>query len=187
MRTKLRGGLNLFLICVLTGSLSCATLPYNYESLMKETYLCNFSRLMAWPKSAFESPHAPIRICVLGKTPFVEDFDLRVKGKEINGRTIKVQHLGDFKQANTCHTLFISQSEKEKLAEILAYTQQYPILTVGHIDDFVTQGGMIQFYDLRNTIRFLVDFETVDEAGITISIDLFRDDFSIKSVCSAST
>ncbi len=177
---------NFFFVSTLTYSLSCAALPYNYESLMKETYLCNFSRLMTWPNSAFESLHAPIRICVLGKTSFVEDFDHRVKEQKINGRAIKVQHLSDLTQANTCHTLFISQSETEKLADILAYTQQYPILTVAHIDDFAVQGGMIQFYELRNTIHFLVDYQRVGEAGLTISIDLFRDNFSIKSICFAS-
>ncbi|MEK8015696.1 MAG: YfiR family protein [Candidatus Parabeggiatoa sp.] len=167
-------GITLCLLTVLIGSLTYAAVlltPKEYQ--VKAVYLFNFSKFINWPASAFDNSRTPIRICVLGKNPF-EDFDRLVKGKKVQKRRITVEHLSDYRQANRCHILFVSKSEKGNQAAILAYTQQYPILTVSDIRNFVVRGGMIQFYIRGRKVRFMIDPDTVQEAGIRASANLLR-------------
>lgn len=172
----LRGFINLSLMAILFSSLNSAALPVPTEYQVKAAYLFHFSKLITWPKSAFDSSQAPIHICVLGQNPF-ENFGKFMKGKEIKRRAVKVSYfsnyLHDLTKTNTCHVLFISQSETRNISDILAYTRQYPILTVSDIDDFVIQGGMIQLYNRGNTVRFLFDPQTVDEVSILMDEKIF--------------
>ncbi|HAI69699.1 MAG TPA: hypothetical protein DCM38_09750 [Gammaproteobacteria bacterium] len=167
-------GITLCLLTVLIGSLTYAAVlltPKEYQ--VKAVYLFNFSKFINWPASAFDNSRTSIRICVLGKNPF-DDFDRLVKGKKVQKRRVTVEHLSDYRQANRCHILFVSKSEKGNQAAILAYTQQYPILTVSDIRNFVVRGGMIQFYIRGRKVRFMIDPDTVQEAGIRASANLLR-------------
>jgi len=166
--------ITLGIIIVLLGSLTFAAAlltPKEYQ--VKAVSLFNFSKFTRWQASAFDSPQAPIRICVLGKNPF-EDFDVLVKNKKVKGRTITVKYFHDFRVANRCHILFVSKSEQGDQAAILDYVKQYPILTVSDIKNFVIRGGMIQFYMRDRKVRFMIDPETVKEAGIRANANLLR-------------
>ncbi len=165
----LRGFINLLLVCVLTGSLSYAAVPLFNEYQAKADYLLRFVEVMSWPDSAFDNADTPIRICLLGKES-LNHFEPKLLGQTVKGRTIKVLDFTNLTDVDTCHLLFISQSEQHLLPEILAYTQHYPILTISEIEDFVVEGGMIQFYNRQNKVHFMLDPQTIEEAGIIVQI-----------------
>jgi hypothetical protein len=166
----LRGFINLLSVCVLTGSLSYAAVPFFNEYQAKANYLLRFTEVMSWPSTAFKNADTPIRICLLGKESH-NHFDSLLLGETKKGRTIKVLDLNtNLTHVHTCHLLFISQSEQPLLHDILAYTQHYPILTVSEIEDFVVEGGMIQFYKRDNQVRFMLDPQTIEEVGIIVQI-----------------
>ena len=162
------------LITVLVGSLTYATVlltPKEYQ--VKAVYLFNFSKFTRWPAAAFNNSQTPIRICVLGKNPF-DDFNVLVKNKIVKKRKVTVEQLDDFRKSNHCHILFVSKSEQGDQAAILAYTKQYPVLTVSDIKNFVVRGGMVQFYFRGRKVRFMIDPNTLKEAGLSASANLLR-------------
>jgi len=157
--------ISLLFISILTASLSYAALKSPNEQ--QASHLLKLSQWMIWPDSVFEAPTTPFRICILGN---VLGFDTRVLYQTVNQRTTIVLPINDIKQANVCHILFISQSEQYNLTTILVYVQQYPILTVSDIEDFIVQGGMVQFYNRGNQVRLMFDPQTVYDVGITPQI-----------------
>ncbi len=170
--TNSRWRLSIFFL--LLSSLTYGTIflmPNEYQ--VKAVYLFNFSKFMRWPKSAFDNPRTPIRICVLGKNPF-EDFDILVRNKIVKKRRIAVEHFYDFRKTDRCHILFLSKSEQGNQATILSYVQYSPILTVSDIDNFIAHGGMIQFYMWNKKVRFMVNPEMLQKAGIGASANLLR-------------
>jgi hypothetical protein len=169
----LRALITLLLLYVLNMPLSYAQQnPFN-EFQAKADSLLRFSQIMNWPDSTFDKAESPIRICFLDQQP-LNHFDSLLLGKKVKERSIKVLHFLETENALTklesCHVLFISQSQQHSLTKILAYTQQYPILTISEIEDFVLEGGMLQLYTLDNTMRFMFDPQTIEEAGITIQM-----------------
>ncbi|HEX4629216.1 MAG TPA: YfiR family protein, partial [Gemmatimonadales bacterium] len=74
----------------------------------------------------------------------------------------------------TCHLLFISQSEADRVEEILASLKSRPILTVSDGDDFAERGGMIHFVTEKNRIRLKINLQAVQHANLTLSSKLLR-------------
>ncbi len=162
------------LLIVLVGSLTYAAVlltPKEYQ--VKAVYLFNFSKFTRWPDTVFNSPQTPIRICVLGKNPF-NNFEILVKDKIVKNRKVTVEQLDSFRKSSRCQILFVSKSEQGNQAAILAYTKQYPILTVSDIKNFVVRGGMVQFYFRGRKVRFMIDPNILKKAGLSASANLLR-------------
>jgi len=147
------------------------------EYQLKAVYLFNFTKFIKWPPTAFANDNSPYSICILGEDPFQEKLDLAVQNETVHKRSVTVQRLktGSTAKIKSCHVLFISRSEQKQLNDILAQLHQAPILTVSDMDDFVSQGGMIGFYLLKNTkVRFSIDPQTLSETGLVASAQLLQ-------------
>jgi hypothetical protein len=142
------------------------------EYQVKATFLLNFSKFVTYPEKAFSNSEH--QICVLGDDPFQGSLSILVKDEEVHGRPIKISYLRDIEAVNKCQALFVSQSEQNRLASIIGSVRQQPILTVSDIENFVTSGGMIQFYILDNNVRFFIDPVTASESELKVSSRLLQ-------------
>jgi hypothetical protein len=82
---------------------------------------------------------------------------------------VQVLHLKQPREALGCQILFIASSEDKRVATILAELDGNPVVTVGEADDFVAQGGIIRLFLEDNKIRFDINLEPADKAGLKIS------------------
>jgi hypothetical protein len=144
------------------------------EYRIKAAYIFNFAKFVSWPSSVFPSPESPIVIGILGKDPFGNEIDETIAGKAIEQRPLRVKRLTDTDSLEGCHILFIASSERKVLPQILQKLGKLPILTVGEMDEFTGVGGMIRFFPYENNIRFEVDLEPVEAAGLKISSQLLQ-------------
>ncbi len=145
------------------------------EYQIKAVYLFNFALFFTWPDSAFRQYRQPFRVCVLGKDPFGIDLDLVIENEIIEGRRVAVHRLRSVYRSGRCQMLFVSQSEKSRLASIFGYIRRYPILTVSDIKGFARRGGMIQFFNTPyNEVRFRIAPEAVNKAGLIASANLLE-------------
>lgn len=163
------------LLLILQGwAVSSTESPAITEYQLKALYLYNFGKYITWPEGAFANSGASLRICLLGDDPFEGKLDVAVKNQKVKGREVTVQRINKMQMITDCQTLFISNSEQPRLTAILAYTRHKPILTVSEMENFVTQGGMIQFYSLEDQVRFSIDPQTLAEAGLEASSRLLQ-------------
>jgi hypothetical protein len=148
------------------------------EYQIKAVYLYNFTLFIRWPNTAFDTPNASFRFCILGEDPFQYKIDMTVKNETVQGRSVIVQRLSQIQQSDACQILFISQSERSRLAHIIAYLEQEPIrpiLTVSDISDFlIMQGGMIKFYSRRKRVRLAIDPDALEDVGLKASARLLQ-------------
>lgn len=110
------------------------------EYQLKAAFLYNFAKFTEWPQSAFKDNDAPLVIGILGKDPFEENVDF-LKDKVVKSRKLTIQRFDDIKALKPCHILFISASEKNRLAETLDAVKDSTILTVSDLDAFIEKGG----------------------------------------------
>lgn len=128
------------------------------EYRIKAVFLFNFVQFVQWPASAFANERAPLVICVLGRNPFGDALDQTVYGESVGNRRIVVRRTAAPENFDGCHLLFVSNSEKGRVAKVLeAVDSPAPVLTVSDIDGFVAGGGTIGFYVERNRVRFEID------------------------------
>ena len=149
-----------------------AAAPREYQ--LKAVFLFNFAQFVEWPPQAFADAEAPLVIGVLGKDPFGAYLDETVRGERVNNRSLVVQRYGRVEDIDTCHILFISRSEGDRLEQILARLRGRSILTVSDGEDAALRGVMIRMIMVENKIRLRVNLEEAQAANLKISSKLLR-------------
>lgn len=146
------------------------------ESQVQAAFLFNFAKFVTWPPDAFEAPAAPLRIGVLGDDAFGESLAHMVAGQEVQNRPIVVVTGHSADDLAGCQIVYISESEKGRLAQHLTRLRNAPgvPLTVSGLADFIEAGGMIRFVLDQNTVRFEIAAENASAAGLSISSRLLN-------------
>jgi hypothetical protein len=146
--------------------------PGEYQ--LKAVFLFNFAQFVEWPPQAFPDAQAPLVVGVLGMDPFGAYLDETVRGETVNNRPLVVQRYGRLEDINTCHILFISRSEADRLEQIVASLRGRHILTVSDAERAALRGVMIRMITVENKIRLRINLEEAQAANLKISSKLLR-------------
>jgi len=144
------------------------------EYQVKAVFLFNFAQFVKWPASAFSGAEAPLTIGVLGDDPFDAFLDKTVQGEKVNGHPLVIRRYRNIEDVKNCQVLFISRSENKRMERILAGLKGRNILTVGDMEGFVKNGGVIRFVTEENKIHFRINLEVAKGAKLTISSKMLR-------------
>ena len=145
--------------------------PGEYE--LKAAFLFNFAKFIDWPRSSFASLQSPFSICVLGEDPFGRALDDNLQQKMIGDQPLAIRRLKDKFEARRCQVVFVSSSETKHLAEIVESLRGAKLLLVGDTAGFASSGGTIEFtLDQDNRVRFTINTDAADRAGLKISAKL---------------
>jgi YfiR/HmsC-like len=155
-------------LCVLAAAQSGQ--PSEYE--VKAAFLFNFTKFVEWPDSSFNSPQVPIVIGIIGEDPFGDSLTRIVAGQKVQGRAIVITKYRRGDDLRRCHILFISASERQHSALILAGLQGAGVLTVSDIDGFAEAGGVMQFVMQENRVRFVVNLGAATQGKLRVSAKL---------------
>lgn len=161
--------LALSLLSLLSGAVRAQT---SNEYQVKAAFLYNFAKFVDWPGNAFANNNAPLVIGVIGDDPFGAALDQAINGKRINGRALGVSRLKWGQDLRSCHILFISSSERKRLPQIIQSLKGSSVLTVGDMDQFYQQGGIINFLLEANKVKFEINSWGADQARLRISSKL---------------
>lgn len=142
------------------------------EYQVKAAFLYNFAKFVDWPGEAFSDGSAPLVIGVIGNDPFGGALDSAINGKNIGGRRLTVRRLKWGQDLRSCHILFISSSERQRLPQIIQSLRGSSVLTVGDMGQFNQQGGMINFILEASKVRFEINSRGADQARLRISSKL---------------
>ena len=97
-----------------------------------------------------------------------------MRDEKVNNRPLEIQRYHRVDEIKTCHVLFISRPESNRLEQILVSLKDRSILIVGDGDDFVQRGGMIRLATPQNKIRLIINVEAARAVDLTISSKLLR-------------
>jgi hypothetical protein len=142
------------------------------EYRVKAAFLYHFATFVEWPAQIFRSSADPISICVLGQNRFGRLIEDTVAGKEVEGRGFVVLPIADMREAGACKVLFVSSSQRKSVRSILAEVKGSGILTVGEIDGFASEGGIVNFRLDQGKVRIEVNLQAADEGRLRISSKL---------------
>ncbi len=144
------------------------------EYELKAAFIYNFTQFTDWPVDAFASAAAPLVIGIVGEDPFGKTLDDVVRGEIVRGRPLVVKRLRADEDLRSCHVLFLSRSEKERLAALCGQLKDSPVLTVSDVDGFAQQGGMVNLLLVNNTVKMEINQAAAEGAGLQISSKLLK-------------
>jgi hypothetical protein len=142
---------------------------------IKAVFLFHFAQFVEWPATAFPTAKAPLVIGILGDDPFGHYLDELVKDEAIGGHKITVARYPTAEEAaQSCHILFIGNSESSRLGKIIPALSGAAILTVSDVDDFSQRGGMVRFVTESGKIRLRINAGVAKARGLSISSKILR-------------
>jgi YfiR/HmsC-like len=143
------------------------------EYKVKAVFIYNFAKFVEWPAEEPQKRNKVLTICVLGDDPFGANFNV-IRGKTIKGRAVESKTIMSIEKAKDCDCLFISESEKSNVGEILGDLKDYKVLTISDMDGFLDAGGIIQFVLEKSKVRFLINMGVAKRAGFKVSSKLLE-------------
>ena len=136
------------------------------EEQVRAGFLYHFAQLVEWPAAAFAKTNSPLLIGVLRDTAFARTLADMVRGKTINGRPILVRNVQTVgPELRECHILYLPNHDSGVLEEV----KTLPMLTVGQAGDFIRAGGILGFFLQDGRLRFEINPEAAQRAGLRIS------------------
>jgi hypothetical protein len=155
------------------GLLLAATATAVSEYQVKAAFLLNFGKFVEWPAESFADDRG-LQICVLGEDPFGEALEQTLAGRSVGRREVQPRRVGSPGAARSCEIVFVSRSERARMDEIIATLRGAPVLLVGEVERFARRGGMINFIEVDQKIRFEINEEAAKQAGLRISSQLLK-------------
>lgn len=139
------------------------------EYRVKAALLFHFAQLVDWPPSAFASDASAINLCTVGQDPFNGQLEATLDGKSVGMRPVRIVHLKDLHEVASCHLLFVGSNENKRAPSVLMELGKAPVMTVGESDGFLEQGGMVRLDVAEGKVRFAINLDASEQAGLKIS------------------
>jgi hypothetical protein len=140
------------------------------EYRLKAAFLFSLAKFVEWPPETFSSPTDPLVTCILGKGE-IEDVLRQAINRKVAGRAFTIRHISDAQEAGGCQVLFVNQSVGRRWLS-LGRIKNTGILTVGETDDFISEGGAVNFKLSQDTIRIQINVEAAVRAKLEMSSNL---------------
>jgi hypothetical protein len=138
---------------------------------VKIGFIYNFAKFVTWPEAAFDKDPDTLVLCYVADDPSIKAF-YKLNGKIIKGRKIKVVAFGDGACLEQSHIIFFATQNKDNIQKILEQAKGRSILTIGEVEGFTQWGGVINFFEELNRLRFKVNLAAARREGLKMSSQL---------------
>jgi hypothetical protein len=143
------------------------------EQQMKAGFIYNFALFVEWPSNIFTTDTSPLIVCIAGDQDTLRSFD-HLKTKKIKDRPVTVHHYEDAAAGNPCHIIYIPTTSRSEAANLLKRVSGPGVLTIGDAEGFSRLGGIITFYREGNKLRFEINTDAAQRAGLKLSSQLLK-------------
>lgn len=143
--------------------------------VLKAVYLEKFSRFVTWPEECeMKNINKPFVIGVIGKTPLYKNLEQIYSIQKINQKKVIVKEIKEYQEIEDCHILFIAESERKNLNNLISFTKKLNVVTVGDSPKFAEKGVLINFIEEKNKLKFEINESAVLESPIQMSFYLMN-------------
>ncbi|HMO03597.1 MAG TPA: YfiR family protein [Kiritimatiellia bacterium] len=141
------------------------------EYRLKTAYLCRFAEFVTWPATA---PTGTITIGIVSYEPYRAAIDTEFAAVAPEHRPCQVIPITSPEEARRCHIVFINSPDRAVLANYLKELAGVPVLVVTDLKAGARLGAAINFFTVDGKIRFAINQEAAEQAGLSISSRLLR-------------
>jgi hypothetical protein len=97
-----------------------------------------------------------------------------LNGKRLESGLLEVKPLPENGNLATCHAVFIARTDPAVMDKILLAAREHTIVTIGESEKFIRSGGLINFFGEAGKVRFEINLEAAEKAGIKMSSKLLK-------------
>jgi hypothetical protein len=138
--------------------------------LLKAAFVYNFVKFTSWPSASFSSKNSPLTLCVIGSDRLSGDLH-QLDGRPAKGRTLRVLSMSNQAELDACNIVYVGRSEDAGWAGRLTGK---PILSISQSRGSSRKGGIIELYEQKGKVRFIINRAAARTAGLQISSRLLK-------------
>ena len=135
---------------------------------VKIGFIYNFAKFVTWPQEVVDRDPTLMVICYVADDPSIKVFQ-KLEGKAIRDRVIKVIAFQDETSIAQSQIIFFATQNKDLIQKILEQAKGRGILTIGETEGFTQWGGVINFFEELNRLRFKVNLAAARREGLKMS------------------
>jgi hypothetical protein len=143
------------------------------EYRLKAAFVFQFPQFVEWPAPAWTGRDS-LEICVSQPNAFGTALKELIEGESVKGRPLVIRQVGQAASLESCHLLFIAAAHDGSQDHLLQRAASLPILTIGEAPRFLDRGGIINLRLVDRRVRFEINVEAADRAGLRLSSQLLR-------------
>jgi len=146
------------------------------EEGVKAAILFNFIRFVDWPEAIMPEPPPPRVVAIIGRDALQERVVALASSDALASRVsvLVVKDLDHLAASmEQIQVLYIARSAKKDIPRILDLLQARPVLTVCDDENFVRQGGMMNYVRDDSRIRFDINLDEAEKSRLKMSAKLF--------------
>lgn len=140
------------------------------EDQFKAAYLFNFLKFVDWPAGVANDV---LTVCFIGADGVHDTLASGIESKRAGSRRLAVRQLDGNASLDGCNVLYADAHDVPS-DQRLASASQLSILTVSDASSFVLHGGMIELFTDSNRLRFNINVDNTQKAGLRISSNLLQ-------------
>jgi hypothetical protein len=163
------------IVCLFIGTSSPAHSQalYGPEYEVKAGFIYNFAKFVEWPDGSFHNDSNSFTIGVISNHSESDVF-FSLDGKTVGGKKVVVKKYEQVKgnPLEHCHILFIDFTDPALIREGLMKVKDRSVLTVGQAAGFTKEGGIINFFTEKGSLRFEVNLGAAERSKLRLSSQL---------------
>jgi hypothetical protein len=166
-------------LLALTGPAFAASAGGSTESSLpsvKAAFAYNFVKLTAWPDARFASASAsaPLQVCVIRGDLMEDPLRTSLAGKPAGARTIGVQTVASDDSFGGCHVLYLGSQIAPRYQTLMNRAVSKGVLVIDEGAQFSWPDGMIRLFAEQSRMRFELNLEALERAGLKVDPRLIR-------------
>ena len=143
------------------------------EPDLKAAIISNMQLFVDWPTcNSTSAPDDQLVVCYQGASP-VADALLRLDGKSVKGKLLKVMQVGNGK-AGQCHAFYLAPGNAADLGAILPDLGKAPVFVAADSPEYAKRGVMLNLDLAGGRVVFDIDLRSAQKAGLQISSKALR-------------
>lgn len=144
--------------------------PVEYK--VQAAYVSKFLLFVEWPEGTVGE--AGYVVGVAGRDDFWEAMQV-LGEREVASARVTTRRVRSAEAVAGIHVLVVDPDHPRAATDaLLAAAAEKPVLSVGRADDFAARGGVVQFVIVEDTLRFGVNLDAAERAGLEVSSRLMR-------------
>ncbi len=161
------------LLLALSAPASAAPAETSLPSV-KAAFAFNFIKLTAWPDTRFASAGAPLQVCVIRGDLMEETLRSSLAGKLAGTRTVAVQTVVPDDAFSSCHALYLGTLLAPRYTTLMSRAVARGVLIIDEGPNFSWPDGMIRLFTEQSRMRFELNLEALERAGLKVDPRLIR-------------
>jgi hypothetical protein len=154
-----------------TGPASAQPAPAE-ETALKAAFVYSFAKFTDWP-DALWNQSSKLRLCMAGTgNGFAQAVAALESKPPVRGKPVEVRTVSRPEDAAACHILVVAG--RDGMAQWARGVRNAPVLTVGDGEGFAAGGGIIGLFVEGDKLRFEINQDAAQRAGLKLSSQLLK-------------